>query len=283
MFDAEGEQDIPFDPLPEQKKLKEVRLTVVANPPKERAEPAVGPPAVSQVELVLDSGRSACVRFPEGKLAELTALRLPLLAQAGGAEVRAQLLASVPDENGGDEPGAPLDGLSATKPVTLDAPAEGDTTEGWTLLSFDKPVALKGAVWVSLQVSRGKVRWSLGQFDASDAPYPVRRGAPTGPWVPLPEAVTQLGNVGGRLHAIGHAPKATPLAPLQFQAVRPGIALPAGSVPLDVNPSAKGVGVTVTPQPAGGLDVQAKTVALRVTSRSTGTVTVQDLVTVVSK
>jgi hypothetical protein len=150
-------------------------------------------------------------------------------------------------------------------------------------LSFDKPVALKGAVWGSLQVTRGKVSWSLGQFDAGDVPYPVRRGAPTGPWVPLPEAVTHLGNVGGRLHAIGHAPKATPLAPLQLQAVCPGTALPAGSVPLDVSPSAKGVGVTVTPQPAGGLDVQGKAVALRVTSRSTGTVTVQDLVTVVSK
>lgn len=281
-FDAEGAQELPLGPAA--KLLREVRLSVVATLPKERAVPAVGPALVPQVELVLDAGRSACVRLPEDVLAELTALRLPLRAAGGEAEVRAQLLAPVGGSGAeAGEPGSPLEGLSVTNPVTLEPLAAGSTSEGWTLLPFDKPVALKGAVWVSLRVTRGTVRWSLGAFAHQADAYPVRRGAPTGPWVPLPSAVTtaqvngQTVTVGGRLHAIGHAPKEHPLAPVQLQVAYPSASpLPD---PVEVTPTAKGVAVKL--QVSGS--VPAQNARLRVVSRTTGTVTVQDLVTVVAK
>ena len=232
--------------------LKELWVTVTGSPPKERAVPSVGPPAIQEVELVLDSNRSACVRFPDNLLADLTALRLPAARpgrQRGGARPAPGAGGRQPP--GQDEPGPPLEGQSATQPVQLEPPPTvagrpvppPNTPDAWTLLPFDKPVSLKTPVWVSLQVIRGTVRWSLASGGAGDGlPYQVRRGSPTGPWLPLPGAVTALPGVGGRLHAIGHRPKESPLAPLQLQIIGSGYEGPL----TDVTPTAKGVTVKLT-------------------------------------
>ena len=104
-FEMEGDQSLLLNlPGGPATNLKEVWLTVAAAPPKERAVPAVGPDRVNEVELVLDSGRSACVRFPADVLADLTALRLPLHALDGSAEVRAQLLSPITVEQQPNEP-----------------------------------------------------------------------------------------------------------------------------------------------------------------------------------
>jgi len=294
VFDMEGAQLLPLVVGSTARTLKEVWLTVVSSPPKERAEPAVGPRAVSEAVLVLDSGRSACVRLPGAILSELTGLRLPLHPQGGSAEVRAQLLASTDDTPEADEPGPPLEGASATLPVTLDPAAQGALSDaaspdGWTLLPFDKPVPVKdAAVWASLQVARGTVRWSLGKFAAEETPYPVRRGPPTGPWLPLPAAVMSLGSVGGRLHAIGHVAKdAPPLAPVQLQLAYPAPTSPPlpGGTPapppqplVDVTPTTKGVEVKLW---VTDTRADAQLSQLRVVSRTEGMVTIQDLIRVV--
>ena len=291
-FEMEGDQSLLLNlPGGPATNLKEVWLTVAAAPPKERAVPAVGPDRVNEVELVLDSGRSACVRFPADVLADLTALRLPLHALDGSAEVRAQLLSPIsvdpppPPPAPPDEPGPPLEGASATQPVELEAPSTQrgfipqlpqQVPDSWTLLPFDKPVPLKTPVWVSLQVTRGKVGWSLGNFSPPGDAYPVRRGSPSGPWLKLPGAVTALPGLGGRLHAIGHPPKASPLAPLQLE-VRTGQVVASALV--DVTPTAKGVALKIpvtTPVPSQQSFV-------RVISRVAMTVTVQSLIRVVDK
>jgi hypothetical protein len=268
--------------------LKEVWLTMASAPPKERGIPPVGPDRVTEVELVLDSGRSACVRFPEDTLADLTAVRLPLRALEGGAEVRAQLLANVLVGNPPkDEPGPALDGPSVSQPVELEPPpplrggvvSAPFLTDDWTLLSFIKAVPIKGPVWISLQVTRGTVRWSLAKFGAGDGPaYPVRRGAPTGPWLELPQAVLAIPGLGGRLHALGHPPKAEPLAPLQLQVN--GAIPPFASPVTDVTPTAKGVEVKLSIATPG---VMAQWSWLRVISLSATTVTIPSLIRVVAK
>jgi len=287
VFDEEGEQLISFNtPVGAGTPLKEVWVTLLATPPKERAVPAVGPQRVPEVALLLDSGRSAAVRFPANQLGELTGLRLPLSGQGGTAEVRAELLSPVGNQSA-DEPGPPLEGAAATKPVQLPPSpipkrgvgleAEPQLPDTWVLLPFEKPVKIEGAVWIQLQVTRGTVRWSLGQYALEDgAPYPVRRGAPTGPWLPLPAAVTAMPNLGGRLHAIGHPTKASPLAPVRLQVVKDAYASPL----TDVTPTAKGVTVKLQ-----GIDpgVSSSLAKLRVISRAATTVTVQSLYRVVQK
>lgn len=289
VFEEEGDQNLSLNiPGGTATVLKEVWLTVSGAPPKERAVPAVGPSRVTAVALLLDPGRSATVRFPEDQLGELTALRLPLTAQDGTAEVRAQLLSplgTLPN----DEPGPPLEGTSATQPVQLEPPlaTPRGVTNGvvsdpdtWVLLPFDKPVTIKGPVWVQLQVTRGTVRWALGAYAAADGtPYPVRRGSPTGPWLPLPAAVTAMTGLGGRLHAIGHALKASPLAPLQLQ-VQADTPVYDGEL-TDVTPTAKGVTLKLPVDPAAGVPSQRSW--LRVISRCATTVTVASLIRVVAK
>lgn len=290
VFEQEGDQPVPlFVSGGAGTALKEVWLTVASAPPKERSIPPVGPDRVTEVELVLDSSRSACVRFPENILADLTAVRLPLRALEGGAEVRAQLLESIvivtpPSE----EPGSPLDGPSVTQPVELEPPpaprggVDGvpSLADTWTLLPFSKPVPIKGPVWVSLQVTRGTVRWSLAKFGESDGPpYPVRRGAPTGPWLELPQAVLQLPGLGGRMHVIGHPPKTDPLAPLQLQVLASTPPDFASDV-TDVTPTAKGVQVKLLISTPG---VTAQWSWLRVISLTETTVTIASLIRVVAK
>jgi hypothetical protein len=288
VFEQEGDQTLYLQvPNGAATALKEVWVTLAATPSKERAVPAVGPQRVTQVALLLDSGRSATARFPEDALGELTALRLPLSALDGTAEVRAQLLSpvgTIPN----DEPGPPMEGAAATKPVQLEpppAPPRGlvngaaSNPDEWVLLPFDKPVSFKGPVWIQLQVTRGLVRWSLGVFDESEGqPFPVRRGSPTGPWLPLPQAVTSIAGVGGRLHAIGHAPKASPIAPLQLQ-IQATSGSYAGEV-VPVTPGTKSVTVKLLVNASG---VVPDTSWLRVISRAAATVTVSSLLRVVTK
>jgi hypothetical protein len=287
-FASEGVQDVPLTLGSGARKLEEVRLTVVGALPPERGLPPVGPAVAPEADLVLNPERAACVRLlPASGLAELTGVRLPLRARAGGAEVRVLLLGHQPDASAQGTAGAALEGASASTPVVIEALAAGDTSDPWTLFEFPKPVALKGEPpWAAVLVVRGTVEWSLGRYAAGETPLPLRRGAPTGPWEPLPAALTLSGTVGGRIHVLGHARNDSPAAPpVRLLPVPTGAAAPvAGTPEVRATPTARGV---AAPWPPEGstftLDVTGKTAAVRITSLAAGTVTLRDLVAVVSK
>lgn len=288
-FELEGMQRVPL-PLPAWATgVERVALVATATPGPERAVPPVGPavatalgaggPAASTgvADLVLDPDRSACARLPVVPgLAELTALRLPLRAGPAGAEVRVVLLAARDD----GEPGEPLDG-AVSAPVTLDppsaaAPAAG-AADAWSTFVLPAPVALEGpAPWAALQVARGQAAWPLGLAAGS----PIRRGPPTGPWTELPRVVRDAPGVGGRLRVVGHAAKATPLAPLVVQ-VEGGAVLPVPD-PREVRatPTPRGTPVewTASPALAPKQAGSARSVDLLVTSHLPGTVTLRDVV-----
>ncbi|QSQ26049.1 hypothetical protein JY651_14470 [Pyxidicoccus parkwayensis] len=289
VFATEGAQDVPLTLLSSgTKKLEEVRLTVAATLPPERGLPPVGPAVAPEADLVLDAERAACVRLTEASdLVELTGIRLPLRARAGGAEVRVLLLSHQKDASAEGTAGPALEGASATTPVVLEAPATGDTSDTWTLFEFPKPVTLRGELpWAAVLVGRGTVEWSLGRYATGETPLPLRRGAPTGPWEPLPAALTLSGSLGGRIHVIGHARKNSVVAPpVRLLPVLTGAVAPVTGTPeMRITPTARGVAALWPPEGSSfTLDVTGKTASVRITSLASGTVTVRDLVVVVSK
>ncbi|HYH96710.1 hypothetical protein, partial [Hyalangium sp.] len=293
-FEAEGYQDVPLTLPADARIVKEVRVNVSGALPPERALPPYGPDLATQAELELDAQRSACVRLPthvedtealeEVTLAEVTGVRLPLRAMEGGAEVRVALLSHLGEGLGatGGEPGPPLEGASASNPVVLEAPASGDTSQGWTLFEFPRPVPIRGAMpWAVVLVGRGTVRWTLGRYTSSTALRAVRRGPPAGPWVSLPSALGTT--VGGRIHVIGHTQRDDPMAPVRLQPCRQGASMPLAVPPKKVMTTAREA-LAVWPETAGPtLDIAGTAASLRVTSLTAGTLILRNLMVVFSK
>ena len=277
-FAAEGLQAVPLALPNWVATVERLALTVTAKLPPERTLPPVGPEVrlepvaggapVPLAEMGLDPERAAAVALggvaPGDSLSELLAVRLPLAAEAGGAEVRALLLAAQPDG-----PGSPLDG-GASKPVEVAAmPASGDAP--WSTFSFPRPLKLTAPLpHVAVVVTRGRVRWALSGAAAAGA---VRFGPPDGPWQPLPD-LGGLSGLGGRVRMTGHAAAEHPIAPLRLGlAPRSSPPDPGAATPALVTPTPKGVPVEVA-APAG-LQPAAE---LHVVSLVAGTVTLKDLV-----
>ncbi|HWK89829.1 MAG TPA: hypothetical protein VNP72_07530, partial [Longimicrobium sp.] len=275
-FEAEGEQTVPL-PVPAWvEKVERVDLALSGVFPPERADPATGPPAAGSLtyqttvvpggaELVLDADRAACARLPLGadKLEELTAMRVRLRAEAGGAEVRVVLLANQPATS---EPGEPVEG-GASAPVTLEPGGEE-----WTTFAFPRAVELdpQDRPWAAVVVGRGRVAWPLAAADA-----PLRRGAPIGPWQPLP-AIASAG-VGGALRVVGLAPRDRPLPPLTLEVV-------GSAVKVEATPTARPAPVAWAAASAGdAVAPAAGAVPLRLTSRTPGTVTLRDVIITAKK
>ena len=268
-FSDEGAQELSLAGLPPGPTIEEVKFTAAGTLHPERTIPPVGPDNARHADLLINPNRAVCVRLRGGSgLAELTGLRLPLLAGSAGAEMRVVLWRN--KESGTLEPVEPIaDGVS--EPVTL---AAGGDAETWTTFSFKRPAPLADGnpPWAALLVSRGEVSWSLGASRGSSDPLNgqvIRRGAPTGPWKLLPApfqiGTTGLGAARGRIRVIGHAPKDAPLAPLVVS-----LGSREGSA---VTPTAKGVAARLT----FASPVRVASPVLRVVSRVPGKVTLRDL------
>jgi hypothetical protein len=269
VFPAEGVQQIPLSSLPPNPVIEEIRFTVSGTLPPERVVPPVGPDNADLADLLLSPDHAACVRLrSDTGLAEISGIRLPLIAGSDGAEIR--LLLWRPDETPAQEPlEAMPDGVS--EPVALEAT---DTEiEIWTTFSFKRPIPINDEAppWVALSVSRGQVIWRLGAVTVPGDPiaaHVIRRGAPTGPWKLLPKpfqvSTSALGSVRGRLRVIGYAPKDEPLAPLI-------VGVESSEQTLEVTPSAKGV------TSSRGFTPNVSSTNLRVISRVAGNVTLRDL------
>jgi len=271
-FASEGVLEIPLDlPTPpggQTRTIDEIRFTALGNFGAERVLPPVGPDPGALVDLTLDTARAALVRLsPEGALAELSGVRLPLGANAGGAEASVVLWS-----NKGPAFEEPLEAMPAatSEPVTIE---EGP--ESWVTFAFKKPVKLDAAnpPWAAVVVARGQVTWNLGLSNGSDtlAKNVLRLGAPAGPWKPLPPPFLAPGSAlagsRGRVRVVGTAHKQNPLAPLLVSLSTSGAASTA------VTPTAKGavaiIKFTSPPTAAGAV--------LRVTSHLAGTVTFRDI------
>jgi hypothetical protein len=113
-------------------------------------------------------------------------------------------------------------------------------------------------------VARGSVTWALAR--RADAPgCELRRGAPNGPWRPLPAPFAgAVLDACGRVRRIGHAPKAQPLSP--WQASLDG---DARSVPVPATP--KGAAVSLQPSGTGSGS------ALSVLAYVAGSLTLRDI------
>lgn len=285
-FDAETAVDLEFDqegwrsveltlPVASSRLIETVRLTLLGTLPPERVLPPTGPdwsrapsdPELPLAELVLDPARAAAVRLDSTDLAELYGVRLPLTAPADGAEIRVALWSADPST------GEPLEAIptGVSKPVTL---AGGETPDTWTTFVFVKPVPIESDLppWVAVLITRGSVTWSLAGAGANQ----LRRGAPAGPWRPLPgpfqsSAAPAVMAARGRIRAIGHGSKTVPVPPLILGLAGP--AWPARSI--DATPTAKGVPGTLTFDPP--MAVSGPNPTLMVESRVAGTVTLRDI------
>jgi hypothetical protein len=214
--------------------------------------------------MALDPERAAAVALPaldpqRDALGELVAVRLPLRAEAAGAEVRVLLL-----KGDGGQPGDPLPG-AVSKPVELAAagPASPADIDAWSTFAFPRPIPLDPVkpLFVAILVTRGRVRWA---FTGAATAGEVRFGPPDGPWQPLP-GLGQLSDLRGRVRLQGHAASSQPIAPLE-------LALAGGAAPIPATPTPKGVTVELTGP------VAATGATLQVVSLTAGTVTLRDVV-----
>ncbi len=185
------------------------QLTLSAEFPPERALPAAGAAANGISELVLGSGKAACVRLDNiDELSQISSIRLPLSTPSSRAETRIVLWT-------GDE----FSASEAVSEAVSDPQSWSGETEQWLKFDFSEPVDIEdGAIyWVAVIVGRGEVCWKLAAGNMQEH-YPVRLGAPSGPWRALPAIFGggSLGTVAGRLHVIGQAGEASPLAPIQL-------------------------------------------------------------------
>ena len=161
--------------------IHRVVATVAAEDPGPlRVLPNVGPAVSTEADMVLNPDRRLVARLPRGPLTRfdhIAGVRLLIGPGAGGIEVGGALL-------GGTElePGEPLpDG--GLVPVSLDA-----APTGWVTLALPRPVRLsalladRGAVWLSVAVTRGTAQLALADPDATPASElsVLRRVAPNG-------------------------------------------------------------------------------------------------------
>lgn len=225
VFAAEGARALALtaEGMPETAALSEVRATLKGTPPPERVLPPVGPEPSDLAEFVLDANRAMLVRLPiDARLGSLTAVRLPLAAGPGGAQVTLALWSSTD----AGEPDSPIP-AGVSKAVPLD---EGD--EAWVTFAFDPPQArvappapaIAPPLWAAILVSRGQVVWrptlaaSLDEEGGS-----LRTGPQAGPWYPLPALFDRapgnaFGQLRGRVRVAGVPAKATPVAPILVDA-----------------------------------------------------------------
>jgi len=231
-------------------------------------------------ELVLDGARSLALAITSTQgLLTLSGVRVPLIPDVGGCEVRVVLLAH---DEGTMAPAAPIDGGTG-KPVTVEPSSDGG--EKWVTLPLQSPYTLKeGAIlYAALHLLRGAATMAV----AVDVPYVVPadratgeewpaasdfalpfRGPPVGPWELIP-AAPDLATFRGRLRLMGAASNDRPIAPVRVALGRvPGAAD-------GVTPSAKGVAVQLTaPSQSNG--------TLQLVALTPCTLTVRDVVLTVT-
>lgn len=236
------------------------QLTLFAEFPPERALPAVGAEANGISELVLGNGKAACVRLDNiDELSQISSIRLPLSTPSSRAETRVVLWT-------GDE----FNASEALSEGVSDPQSWSGETEQWLKFDFPEPIDIEDGdiYWVAVIVERGGVCWKLAASDAQEH-YPVRLGAPSGPWRALPAIFGSggLGTVAGRLHVIGLAVEASPLAPIQLSL--------EGGDDTSLTPTQEGVRVQLDiNNPDSAALIQAE---LAVVSHAVGTLTMKNV------
>ena len=184
----EGQYDVDL-PLPGQPGVEAwdihaVELTLRADIGDLRVQPAVGPDLLADLELVLGDDRKLLVKLPGSvveRFGEVTGIRLPMRAGAGGAELAGELRA----DDTTVTPSRPGDVLAEQSfaPVTID-----DDTVAYRTLTLAQPFEppadpeQSAAAWAALRASRGEVVWSVSQSDPTDglADAELRWEAPSG-------------------------------------------------------------------------------------------------------
>lgn len=247
VFAAEGARllGLTAPGLPVDAAIGAMRATLKATPPPERALPPLGPPASDLVDMALDADHAVILRLPgHGRLAALSALRLPLAVAGGGAEIVATIWTA--DPAGEPEAAQPK---QSTKPVAME-----DGPERWVSLGFPEPVpfpppagaAAPAPLWVALQITRGRVSMRLtGQTPGTDMlDGMIRTGRPAGPWHPLPALFqsaldSPYAGLRARPRMVGTPAPAAPIA---------SVLLRAGTIGLDRMP---GTVQPATPVAAG--------------------------------
>lgn len=215
-YAAEGEQLLTLVAPPGEggaaRSVEGLRFTLAGELPEQRVLPPLGPDANNMTQLMLGQGRAACVRLDGGSgLMELTAVRMPLALKSSSAEAQVMLWQSADDDTSNAVP-VTLVEKAVSEPVQWSA-----SEEQWISFSFTEPVVFDASKppWAALMVNRGEVLWSMAE--SSDGNYPLRLGAPEGPWRAPPAVFAEasaLGTAAGRVRVVGLAAQDLPLAPL---------------------------------------------------------------------
>ena len=239
-----------------------VQLKLSADFPLQRALPPLGAAANGICELVLGNGKAACVRLDDiDPLVQISGIRIPLSTPSTRAEARVVLW------RGKDE--APTEAIEAG--VSAPQSWSGED-EQWLSFDFAEPIESSDAdvFWAAIMVERGEVSWALAAANNSGH-YPVRLGAPSGPWRALPAIFasdTSLGLVAGRLHVLGFAAETKPLAPLQ-------LSLNTNSTPIELTPTKDGVSVQLLLDNPNGSSVTSA--ELTIINRALGNLAVSEV------
>ncbi len=215
-YAAEGEQLLSLMAPPDEsgaaRTVEGVHFTLTGELPEERVLPPLGPDANNLTQLMLGQGRAACVRLDGGSgLLELTAVRMPLTLKSSSAEAQVMLWQSADDDSSNAVPVTLLE-KAISGPVQW-----SDSEEQWISFTFTESVVFDASKppWAALLVNRGEVLWSMSE--SSNGNYPLRLGAPEGPWRAPPAVfseVSALGVAAGRVRVVGLAAQDRPLAPL---------------------------------------------------------------------
>jgi hypothetical protein len=275
---------LPLVPESADWQIHEVHATVSGALPPPRVLPPDGPVLSGEAELVLDPDHAVLVGLPPAGLAPLailSAIRLPLGVDAGGAELAGVLHGAAPD--GG--PGEPLpDGQLG--PVTLAAGHLAD--RAWTSLPLAKEhkLAPAEALWLGLQLARGRVSWPLARPappatpPALSADAPLRRRLPNGAFRPLSTA-GDVSTTAGAIRLVGEPPGASPIPAIDLGVVLDEEGTAVGVPPF--TPTSDGVPIAIRLDPpltrAGAPAAFDALGALRVqlTTKTAGSVSCSDV------
>jgi hypothetical protein len=259
-FDAEGRQSLTLDNLPDDLTVRSVRFTTTGAPPPVRVVPPVGPdvPDPPFATFLLSAERAACIAFElDSRLADLTALRVPLAGDEVGGDAVIQLWRS--KDLTDVSPTQEIDN-TASDPITVDP---GD--DAWRTFTWKKPPTLPKdcALWAVVTVSRGQLSMQLADAASGDGAKRLLWGSPSGPFHDLPD---YLASARGRIRVTGKPRPDAAFAPLQVQIAH-------GATLSDVTPNPRGTPTQIT---EAGIQQTGKT-ALVLTSYAQSTVSLRDI------
>jgi|GEM_PF-3618249 len=209
--------DLPLDGIPaaDAASIRRLELTIHADVPETRVEPATGPTPSNDADVEMTVDRSLLVRLPASMVSEfeeLNAVRVGVIVEEE-CEFGGGILASSPTLSG--QPGDAIEGLvlgpALASPPTVDGEMQ------WVSLPLSEPYELDGSdVWVSLTVARGRAALCLALESADTAATDILWRAPSGFYRSL-SFPSEIPPLVGAVRAVGTPADTRPVGSVQIE------------------------------------------------------------------